>query len=314
MLAPTRPDTGSPAIILLVHHSPVTWLGELLMAQGHQVAHVVTAAEAQQRLLEEDPDLIVVTEEVPDDAATLICRALHDVTGGDRPIVIESGGDLTPARRAEFLRAGAWDFISPTLTPADNEGLLRLGHLLQARRVAARERLGILTDPRTGLYNRIGLSRRARELGAQTFRTHDSVGCVVFGLKVEPDTEAAMAYCARAVHDEGRLSDVVARLGDREIAILAPRTDEAGALRLAERIARALKGHLTRPEGEGIQLELRATYDAVASLGYVPIQPIDLVIQAAATLRARIAREEESTDAPWIRRSGGQPRVTTPPN
>jgi len=40
--------------------------------------------------------------------------------------------------------------------------------------------------PRTGLYNRQGLARRARELGSQAFREHGPLACVVLALDLEP--------------------------------------------------------------------------------------------------------------------------------
>src|SRR3989449_2198323 len=58
--------------------------------------------------------------------------------------------------------------------------------VVQARRDADQARAGGLLDPVTGLYNRQGLARRARELGSQAFREHGPLACIVLALDVEP--------------------------------------------------------------------------------------------------------------------------------
>jgi GGDEF domain-containing protein len=114
-----------------------------------------------------------------------------------------------------------------------------------------------------------------------------------------------MALCARVFHQEGRASDVIARLGEREVAVLAPRTDEGGAIKMAERFARALRSQVRDPGSEGVQVDLSAVYETVTDLSYVAVRPIDLVVHASSSLRAR----PQSDQGPWVRRSGGHARV-----
>lgn len=309
MIAVTPATRTASGIIFLVAPGPDNWLGGMLVARGHTVIHQAEGSATVERAIDEDADLLIVSAELPADGALAFCRAMLDRTDGDRPIVIESATLLPEGARTTLMEAGAWECIARD-DPRLGEQILRLEACLKFRRATALERLGSLTDPRTGLYNRLGLSRRAREVGAQIFRTHEPVACVVFTLALDPDTESAMAYCARAVHDEGRDSDIVARLGDREIAILAPGTDAQGVVRLAERIARLLRGN-TLPSGPGsVRVELRAAFDAIAGIGFVPIRPIDLVIRAALTLR----ENGHEAAGQWIRRSGGHARPSELPS
>ncbi|MBW8772195.1 MAG: hypothetical protein JF590_02700 [Gemmatimonadetes bacterium] len=304
------PDAVTPAIILLIHPDPAAWLAGVLSTQGHTVVHVSTAVAALQRLVEEDPDLVIVGDSIEGVDTGALCAAIQERTSGDRPLVVESAEPLAPERRTELLAAGAWECVSPRQGEEPTEEQLRISGYLRARRATTLDRLGLLIDAKTGLYNRIGLSRRAQELGAASFRIHEPVACVVFGLNLEPDTEEAMEFCARAMHREGRTSDVLARLGSREIAILAAHTDGDGAVRLAERMAKVLHSQPFLPDGVPLKTELLASYDAVPNAGYVPVRPIELVVQAAAALRAR--REQGSGH--WIRRSGGHPMVPDAPN
>lgn len=304
------PDTrNASGIIFLVAPGPDSWLAGTLVARGHQVVHHADSAAAVQSAVDEDADLLIVSADLPVDAALAFCRTMRDRGDGDRAIVIESTLTLPDKARTTLMEAGAWECIARD-DPHHAEQILRLEACLRFRRATARERLGTLTDPRTGLYNRLGLSRRAREVGAQIFRSHDPVACVVFMLTLDPDTEAAMAYCARTVYDEGRDSDIVARLGDREIAILAPGTDAEGAVRLAERMARVLKGNSLPAGPGGVRVEMRAAFDAISSVGFVPIRPIDLVIRAALTLRDHA----HEVAGQWIRRSGGHVRPPALPS
>jgi GGDEF domain-containing protein len=104
--------------------------------------------------------------------------------------------------------------------------------------------------------------------------------------------------CIQVFREEGRLSDVIARLGRTELAVLAPGTDSAGAVRMADRLARALRRVPARLGEGGPELQVRAGYDAVGNLGYSPVQPLDLVVQAATALRTGAAERT----ATWIRR------------
>jgi diguanylate cyclase (GGDEF)-like protein len=199
-----------------------------------------------------------------------------------------------------MLRAGAWECVSP---PADPEELvLRVDAFVRAKQEWDRARLNGLTDPATGLYNRVGLARRARELGAQGFRAHDALACVVFAIDIPtatgPSGESTLQGCIQVFREEGRLSDVIARIGRTELAVLAPGTDSAGAVRMADRLARELRRVPARL-GEGApEVQVRAGYDAVGNLGYSPVQPLDLVVQAATALRTGAAERSAS----WIRR------------
>ena len=66
--------------------------------------------------------------------------------------------------------------------------------------------------------------------------------------------------------------------------MIAPGTDRAGAVLLAERLARAV----TTAAGGGSTSApgLRAGYDAVGNARYTPIEPKNLLARAATALRA----------------------------
>src|SRR2546421_584510 len=81
-------------------------------------------------------------------------------------------------------------------------------------------------------------------------------------------------------------------------------TDAGGARRLAERLAGSVSGPATtgEPAAAGSaatpsSLRVRCGYEAVANVGYAPIEPIDLLVRAAAAVRTG-----KMDSGNWLRR------------
>jgi diguanylate cyclase (GGDEF)-like protein len=288
---------------LIASESPSThWLERLLEPRGYRVARVRESGAVLGRAADMLPDVIALDVDLSDAGVIELCRALRGEggAGAGTPILTMSAESCTREQRLAMLGAGAWECVSPP-TEAD-ELVLRIDAFARAKQEWDRARLNGLTDPATGLYNRVGLARRARELGAQGFRAHDALACVVFAIDIPtatgPTSEATLQGCVQVFREEGRLSDVIARLGRTELAVLAPGTDSTGAVRMADRLARALRRVPSRLGAGTPEVHVRAGYDAVGNLGYSPVQPLDLVVQAATALRTGAAERT----AGWIRR------------
>ncbi len=125
---------------------------------------------------------------------------------------------------------------------------LLMGRVAQARREQARLRLVALTDPLTGLPNRMLLQQRLAEVVAQCVRT-GTQGAVLFvdldNFKFVNDSnghhagDAVLRVQARRLAGTVRAGDVVARLGGDEFCIVlrgAGDSMEAEAVRVAERV------------------------------------------------------------------------------
>src|SRR2546425_233675 len=161
------------------------------------------------------------------------------------------------------------------------------------------------------------LSSRAGELASQAFRDHSALACVVLALDVEgpapPTSHGATNVIVRCVHRlkaSARLSDVVGRLSPTEFAVLALGTDASDARRLAERLASSVQAGPSSPGEPAEQLQtplgVRCGYEAVANVGYTPIEPVDLLVRASTALRT--GRVEGGG---WLRRfdAGGSPAL-----
>lgn len=308
----TEPAHGRPPLVLIANAQE--WsarsLETILGPAGFAVLRAYTDRNALDRARSARPDVIILDQHLPDRGGIEVCRELRDdpqITPST-PIILSTAGPTTRQQRLEAMRAGAADFIGQ---PLDGEEFtLRLQSYVRAKFDADRARDESMVDPETGLYNMRGLAKRARELGAQAFRQKAALGCVVFspdmsdGAAIPAETAIlhAMQILAKALKSTGRVSDAIGRLGPTEFAVVAPETDAAGLLKLANRLSQSL-AHEGNGSGHS-PIRLRAGYDAVPDVHATPLDPVDLLVHATSALRS--SRSERSTD--WIQRFERAPR------
>jgi len=203
-------------------------------------------------------------------------------------VVMTTAGPASRSQRLDAYRAGVWEYLS---LPVDAEALiLKLSAFVRAKREIDRSREESLLDDSTGLYNVRGLARRAREMGAEASRRHSPLACVAVtasvpgGVSDEIDPRLAEELgdlCRRTA----RSSDAVGRLGRSDFAILAPATDDAGAVRLAERLREGAAAALFGNGASVAGYELRAGYCAYQDFSKSPVDAVELLLRAATALR-----------------------------
>ena len=133
------------------------------------------------------------------------------------------------------------------------------------------------TDALTGLINARGLYERLRQELARARRYRTPLALLVLdldGLKIINDRfghragDEALRHCAEVVRSELRETDVGARWGGDEFAILAPDTPREAALTLAERIRALIARRATESSPLSVSLGIAmlepATLDADA--------------------------------------------------
>jgi PleD family two-component response regulator len=296
------PQPSLPLVLLAA--APGSAPGGPLAGDEYVVVPVPSGTLALEQARATRPDVILLEADLPDMAGLEACRRLRadPRLGGGVPILILTVEQPTPEQRVTALHAGVWDFVR--VSAGHEELKLKLQAYVQAKRNIDAAMGEGLVDPATGLYTRLGLARRARELGALMARTSGALACVVFAF----DPEAATG-CGGLVARVARMSDVVGTLDPSECAVLAPGTDDAGAVHLARRIRARLRA--TRADGASPDpgARLRAGYEAVANLKYSPSDPVALLARATAAVRHGVGERAH----PWVRRfppHGPTPRVT----
>jgi len=267
-------------------------LESVLGPSGYLVVRAHTGLQALERARASRPDLVILDAQMPDMHGFEVCRALRADPrfGSTTPIVITTSGPSGRTQRLEAYRAGAWEFLGQ---PLDGESLLlKLDTFLQCKRAIDELREENLLDARTGLYNMRGLSRRAREIGADAIRRHDPLACVVFAPEAENQTEVAEEEIEK-VSDQvgllfkraGRASDAIGRLGLSEFAVIAPATGPDAALRLVTRLGGAIEGSPVAHRAGERSIRIKAGYCAVPDFAQSSVDAIELLLCATTALR-----------------------------
>lgn len=258
-------------------------LESILAPNGYAVLRAYTGQQALERARSARPDLVILDAQMPDLHGFEVCRQLRNDPrfSATTPILITTAGPSGRAQRLEAYKAGAWEFLGQ---PLDGESLLlKLSTFLASKLEADRLREESLLDQLTGLYNMRGLSRRAREIGAEVFRRHQSLACVVFAPTGEGTVDQVAERIGRTLRAQGRSSDAIGRVGDGEFAVIAPDTESAGAVRLFERLERLLETE--NGNGAGSRLPLKAGYCAVTDFATSPVDAVELLLRATSALR-----------------------------
>lgn len=270
-------------------------LESIFAGEGYSVLRAFTGGQAIEKAGAALPDVIILDRQMPDLGGVEVCRRLRADPrfGNTTPILITTAGQAGRAQRLEAFEAGAWDFIGQ---PIEGEIILhKVRTFLEAKLAADEARRAGFLDAATGLYNRAGFERRARELSAEAIRAGRPVACVVL-VADAPEVESAVEASdsvARAVADffqaSGRTADVVARLGPLKFAVLAPETSAEGAQRLVDRAGAAL-GHVGEPGGSNRRsIHLRAGYSTFPESRADAATIEEVLARASATVPAHAA-------------------------
>ena len=269
-------------------------LESILGPNGFSVVRAYTGLQALERARTSQPDLIILDAQMPDMHGFEVCRTLRADPrfSATTPIVITTSGPSGRTQRLEAYRAGAWEFLGQ---PLDGEALLlKLNTFLQSKREVDSLREENLLDSGTGLYNMRGLSRRAREIGAEAFRRRDPIACVVFSPDGgEEDADFQEDEESRRMSDQvgllfrqsGRASDAIGRLGQLEYGVIAPATGPDAAVRMVRRLGGAIESSPIPVRGGEKTLRLRAGYCAVPDFAESSVDAVELLLRATSALR-----------------------------
>jgi diguanylate cyclase (GGDEF)-like protein len=225
--------------------------------QIHQLSHLLSdlaelhfalcGGDALQMAPQGNFDLVLLDAHLPDMNGLDVCVRLKcQEATADLPVVF-----ITSRSDSQFqvdgFEHGAADFISKPIVPAILRA--RVKTQLRLKELADRLRRSALEDPLTGAANRRALDIHFQRELALAQRQHSPLALVLV------DIDHFKAYNDLLGHPEGdaclqevsrllktcchRPSDVVARVGGEEFALLLPGSGLAGALSVAEHVLQA---------------------------------------------------------------------------
>ena len=260
------------------------------------VVEACSGAEALDFLATDRPDLVVLGRTLPDmDGLDLLPR----FKSGELdfvPVLVASHRGET-AERVRGLQLGADDYIPRPCDPA--EFLARAKALLRTKQAHDRIRKlqisleqMVVSDPLTGLHNRRYLMDRMLQEMTRSDRHGEPLALAMIDLDAfKPINDQfghvlgdkVLRSVGSAISKSVRVSDIAARYGGDEFAVILPQTPAEGAMRVCERLLRNISEIV-------LQDETGRTFRITASLGlaYYPADdvetPEDLVHSADGAL------------------------------
>jgi PleD family two-component response regulator len=267
-------------------------LDTVFAEKKYEVTRTGSGKQALQHARRRRYDVLLLDERLDELTGIEVTVALRDDPLFDHatPIVIISSSHSTLPGRLAAYAAGAWEYCH---LPLDVDGLfLKLGTFLRARQELAALQAQSLTDPSSGVYTTFGLHQLGEQLEARAVRNHEAFACLAFGTdgdgresgqRATSEELESFVDVAHVLREQARRSDVVAKTGESQLAILAPDTDAVGARLLVERLQRELAAaskHAAHPQS----FRLRAGYCAVSDLAAAKVDVNELVRRANSAL------------------------------
>jgi DNA-binding response OmpR family regulator len=284
--------TISPPPVLLIAGANEHFFTRALDDFGFVVVRTPTSAMSMELARAVKPDLILVGRDSLDLPGLEFCfRLRHDVEiPAESPILLVLDAPPSPELRVAGLRAGVWDYVC-RCDPVE-EVNLKIEMHVQARRNVQAAAVDGLVNRASGVLTRDGLTQRLREIGALMVRMRGRLACIAFEFAGGPADGTEATLIARSA----RSSDTVGALSRSEVVVLAPDTDDCGAVNFARRMAAGLRLASGRhPTLVGVTVH--AGYAAVSNMKYAPLNPIDLLSRATLAITAGTPDREH----PWIR-------------
>ncbi len=237
---------GEPIRVLLVEDNPgdrrliLEALAEVSYSRI-QLEHADCLQAAQDTLASTEYDLILLDLSLPDSHGLETVERTEDVAP-DTPIVILTGLDDVNIG-IQAVRAGAQDYL--VKGEVTGHLLVRaIRYAIERHRMEAALRILSLIDELTGLYNRRGFMTLA-EHQLRVSHRKQSIFYLIFadldGMKTINDTyghkegDQALIQTARLLKKTFRGSDIIARMGGDEFAIVAIEPAASSTEQIAQR-------------------------------------------------------------------------------
>ena len=232
------------------------------------------------------PEDFVVAEDMPVLTAAIVRILTPDVTN-----------DTATVRMRKKDGSTAWmemnaRLVRDSITGEPKEFVTVMRDITERKILEQRLSALALTDALTGLSNRRAFDEALDREWKRTLREGSQVSLLLldidhfkefndrYGHQVGDDCLRTVANAARSAV---RTTDLIARYGGEEIAVILPSTDTAGAVDVAEKIRSAIEAlrltHEGRPEGGHVTASIGAA-TALARLGGTMSMPECLLLAA----------------------------------
>lgn len=273
-----------------------------------EIVHCDTLTQALESLENSRPDVALIDLGLPDAQGLEAVRRIHDAAPEVPQVVLTLLNDESLGMQA--LKEGAQDYLIKT--HIDWRTIWRaLRYAIERQRLQAELRNASINDDLTGLYNRRGFLTLAQHHARQASRTGKAF-LVIFidldGLKPINDTfghqegNHALVETADILRDSFRQSDILARIGGDEFAVLV--TD--ASLDSAETVTKRVRQKL-----DSCNAHLSQRYELSFSMGITSGNSNEGCDVEELLARADAAMYQEKQTKRTARKTVGEPAGVT---
>lgn len=291
---------ATPAITFADTHEQLPLPVVLLVDDAIEIQRLVTAQLTKQRFVvhgEMDglkglqaaidlrPDVILLDIDLPNMDGMEICQRLKDHDDTRLIPVVFLTGRASLRDKIRGLELGALDYV---IKPFDAAELIaRVRSAFHIKRLLTLLEQRAQLDGLTSLYNRAFFERRIREELHRTQRYGGILSIVMIDIdhfKGINDRyghltgDKVLSEIANQIQEQSRPSDLVARYGGEEIAVLLPEQTSRGALAFAERVRRQIEKTEIRTKSS--QVNVTASF-GIACSEWVGSPSPDRLVDAA---------------------------------
>lgn len=229
-------------------------------------------------------DLLLTDYEMPGvDGLELIRRIRHSFTDDKLPIITLTGSDK-PHLLAQFLKAGANDYLSKSFTSEEfltrlHLNLDRLYILRKYEQVIAQLEHISIRDFLTQLYNRHYFFSHIEHITADAIRKNIPYGIMMIDIdffKKVNDTcghhagDVAIQHLANILRETARASDYCFRWGGEEFLILVPGSTHDECFQFAQRIRKTVEDSSVFVEDENLTFNITISVGVALGLDKDP--------------------------------------------
>lgn len=264
----------------------------MVKGMGYAIITAATGKEALVRLREQMADIVLLDLMMPEMDGFEFCRMVQgDQHLRDLHIIITSARD-TLEDKVRGLELGAADYLTKPFSMTELQARIKVGERIVRYQKTLQEQQSQLEhlareDVLTGLANRRRFEERAKEECLRAQRYHHPLSILLADLDhfKSINDNYGHAFGDIVLKDVGqtllrhcRTSDLCARHGGEEFAILLPETELAEAYKVAERLCAAVRSLVFKQPSGAVQVTVSF---GVSSMDHGQPQSLEEILEQA---------------------------------
>jgi len=250
-------------------------LSAMLQKQGHEVVETSDGAQAWRMLqTKEAPSLLILDIMMPGMDGLELCRRLRATESRNAAYIILLTAKTSKEDVVLGLEAGANDYITKPYDFGELQARVNVGErMLQmqsslleeiAKRREMEEKLRKISlyDSLTDLYSRSFFEAEMKRLSMYRHSPVGIIVCDIDGLKLINDTlghtmgDKLLKTAAQILQRCFRASDIIARIGGDEFAVLLPESSRAIVQECAWRVRKEIEEFNSQENGFGLSISI----------------------------------------------------------